>query len=166
MKTYAKLASGLSALAAVAAAYAGSDSTTMTVSATLEQACTIAASPLSFGTLPNSQVWPMTTTVSVNCVFGAPFKVSMDAGQHYDGLNRHMADTGGGGGQVTYSLYRDADHIDAWGDSDFANTFPWGSSAAGTGNGASTDLTVYGVVEAGTGSPGSYSDSVVVTVEF
>jgi len=62
---------------------------------------------------------------------------------------------------LTYGLYRDA-----------ARTLPWGSTVgtnttSGTGTGVTQTQTVYGRAAAQTTPPpGTYSDSVVVTVGY
>ena len=62
---------------------------------------------------------------------------------------------------VTYALYRDA-----------ARSQPWGSTvgidtAAGTGSGFAQGFTVYGrVPPQPTPSPGTYTDTIVITVAY
>jgi spore coat protein U-like protein len=62
---------------------------------------------------------------------------------------------------VIYGLYRDS-----------ARSLPWGSTvgtntSSGTGTGSTQTQTVYGrVATQTTPSPGTYSDSVVVTVGY
>jgi spore coat protein U-like protein len=62
---------------------------------------------------------------------------------------------------ITYGLYRDT-----------ARTLPWGSTSGtntvgGTGTGSNQALSVYGrVASQNTPSPGTYTDSVVVTVTY
>ncbi len=63
---------------------------------------------------------------------------------------------------VTYGLYKDTDRAQPWGDA----ATP-GSTVAGTGNGATQTLTVYGrVPPQATPSAGVYTDTVVVTVTY
>jgi spore coat protein U-like protein len=62
---------------------------------------------------------------------------------------------------ITYGLYRDSARAQPWGDSAGTNT------AAGTGSGLAQTVTVYGRVPAQTTpSPGTYSDTVVVTISY
>ena len=63
--------------------------------------------------------------------------------------------------QVTYGLYQDSGRTQVWGDSAGTNT------AAGTGSGLAQTFSVYGRVPAqSTPSPGTYVDTVVVTVSY
>ena len=63
--------------------------------------------------------------------------------------------------QITYGLYQDSGRTQPWGDSVGTNT------AAGTGSGLTQTFTVYGRVPAqNTPSPGTYADTVVVTVSY
>lgn len=63
---------------------------------------------------------------------------------------------------MTYGLYKDAARSQPWGDA----TTP-GSTVAGAGNGLVQQLTVYGrVPPQTTPSPGTYTDTVVVTLTY
>jgi spore coat protein U-like protein len=63
---------------------------------------------------------------------------------------------------VTYGLYKDTNRSQPWGDA----TTP-GSTVAGTGTGAAQVLTVYGrVPPQTTPTPGTYTDTVVVTLTY
>ena len=62
---------------------------------------------------------------------------------------------------ITYGLYQDASRVTPWGDSVGVNTM------AGTGSGLAQTFTVYGRVPAqNTPSPGTYSDTVVMTISY
>jgi spore coat protein U-like protein len=67
-----------------------------------------------------------------------------------------------------YWLFKDSSYNTEWGDVDFANTFPGGSSLADTGTGIAQPHTVYGYVAnlLGGQPPGTYTDTVLVTVHY
>lgn len=74
---------------------------------------------------------------------------------------RHVANQPAGAA-VVYGLYKDAGRSQPWGD----GATP-GSTVAGTGTGAAKGYTVYGrVPPQTTPTPGTYSDTVVVTVTY
>ncbi|TIO31260.1 spore coat protein U domain-containing protein [Mesorhizobium sp.] len=97
--------------------------------------------------------------VGVTCTPGTTYNV---------GLNNGLSGTGPtarrmmlGGQAVTYGLYMDAARSQPWGGTIGTDTF------AGTGAGATQNLPVYGRVPAqSTPSPGTYTDTVVVTVTY
>ena len=99
-------------------------------------------------------------TLSIQCSPSLPYTVSLNGGNSgaTDPTQRKMSFSGA---NVTYGLYQDA-----------ARTLPWGSTvgtdtASGTGTGVTQTQTVYGRVTAQTTpKPGSYTDSVVVTVGY
>ena len=66
-----------------------------------------------------------------------------------------------GSSTINYSLYTTSARTTVWGNTVGTDT------VAGTGNGASQAYTVYGRVPAqSTPSPGTYSDTVVLTISY
>lgn len=132
-----------------------------TVTATAVSSCTVTATTLDFGaTGVLAGNVDATNAVSVLCPAGTPYTVALDGGLSgaADPTQRKMVK---GSEQITYGIYRDA-----------ARTLPWGSTVgvdtqAGTGTGAVQTYTGYGRVPAQvTPSPGAYTDTIVVTVNF
>ena len=132
------------------------------VSAKVINKCTFSASPLDFGTNPgllNTSV-DASTTLGVQCSVGTAYNVGLNAGQNGGG------DIGArkmvlGGNSVGYQLYRDTGRTQVWGNTIGTNT------VAGTGNGNTQYLTVYGSVPPQTTPPaGTYNDVVIVTVTY
>ena len=151
-------------------AAAGSVTTTMPVTATVEASCTVSATGVSFGSYSGTSV-SANGSVTVTCPGGIAYKTSLNAGQHFTGSASGARAMGSDAGNaLTYFLYQDAAHATQWGDNDVANTYPPGASLAGAGTGVAQTLTVFGAVPASTGSltppAGSYSDTVTVTVTF
>ena len=134
-------------------------SRTITVSSMVAAICTISAGTLGFGTYSGTAA-NATATVSVNCTGTAPYSVAMGGGNNLSGSLRRMA--GPGGSYLNYQLYSDSARVTPWGDDSAL-----GARKAGTGSGSAQSLTVYGRIPAGQyPGPGSYSDSVLVTVEY
>lgn len=135
-------------------------SASASISGTVAAICSVSAGTLGFGSYSGQEV-NASAAISVNCSNGASYQVGMSGGASQSGSSRRMA--GPAGALLAYELYRDA-----------ARTLPWGDGSAqlggrlgGTGSGAVQSLTVHGRIPAAqTPAAGSYSDSVVVTVEY
>jgi spore coat protein U-like protein len=133
------------------------------VTATVQRTCFITATPttLDFGSVGLlNTARNGTSTISVQCVSGTPYKVGLDGGLHSgsDISARRMAQ---GTNSVAYQLYRDAARTLVWG-----NT-PGSDMVAATGTGSPQILTVYGQVPAQPTPPaGTYQDTVVVSVTY
>jgi spore coat protein U-like protein len=136
-------------------------STSFTVSATNVTQCSVSSTAVNFGSqgLLNANL-DATGTISLTCTNGAPYAIALNGGNSgaSDPTQRKLVN---GANQATYGLYRDS-----------ARTSPWGSTSgtnnqAGTGTGVSQNYTVYGrVPPQTTPAPGTYSDTVVVTLTY
>jgi spore coat protein U-like protein len=131
-----------------------------TVSVVNQATCTVAATPLDFGTVGlMSGALSASATLSVTCPPGLPYTIGLDGGlaQASNPVARQMR---GPTGTVAYALYRNS-----------ARTLPWGNLAGqtlgGTGSGAVQSVPVYGAVpQQDLPGPGEYTDTVVVTVTY
>lgn len=166
-----RLPSRLLALAALAAAlpavHAGSASDSLSVTATVVSACTVSVATLNFGGSidPLAAATPIdaTSTLTVVCTNTTPYAVSLDAGLNAGGA----ANFGGrtmksGAHSLGYQLYTTAARAVVWGDGT-------GGSApvSGTGIGSSQSLTIHGRLPSLSGVvPGTYSDTVTVTISY
>jgi spore coat protein U-like protein len=132
-----------------------------TVTATNATICSVSAQTLNFGSTGVLRAnLDASTSISVTCTNQAPYTVALDGGLSgaTDPTQRKMTHSGV---SVTYGLYQDASHVSPWGDSTGVNT------VAGTGSGLAQSFTVYGrVPPQTTPAPGSYSDTVVLTVSY
>ncbi|MCI0466359.1 MAG: spore coat U domain-containing protein [Beijerinckiaceae bacterium] len=139
----------------------GTADVSFSVTATNAPSCSVSATALNFGSagvLATNR--DATNTVNVTCNNGTPYTVALDGGQTgaADPTQRKMAL---GGNQVTYALYRDS-----------ARSLPWGSTSgidtlSATGTGSVQPHTVYGrVPPQTTPQPGTYTDTIVVTVTY
>jgi spore coat protein U-like protein len=174
MKNHLSLACG-SALALCAGAVqaapvtASGESGSMNVTATVTTACTdLTVNDLGFGSNAQSNAdITATTTISVTCGSGVPFRVEMDYGQTPQGTIRTLSTGGVGSPQIDYTLYQP----DVTG-AGSTTSGEWGPEADGkeyngTGTGAALPLTVTGVMALTSGAePGAYSDLVTVTLNF
>lgn len=147
-----------------APAYAGTSTTQMPVTATVVDACTVAASPMAFGVLPVLGAAPIdtTATVSLSCTVGTSYSVAMDFGTHAAGGTQRFLQNGADATQqIPYEVYSDAGRTALWNNA-AGNTV---SGVATTGTGSHT---AYGRIPASASAvtAGSYSDSVTVTVTF
>lgn len=121
--------------------------------------CSLSASSLPFGTYANAQL-DASASITVNCSNTAAYSVALDGGANSSGSTRRMA--GPSAQYLAYSLYSDSGRSSLWGD---GTTL--GSTVAGVGTGSNQTLTVYGRILANQlVSPGSYSDTVVVTLTY
>ncbi|GLS39220.1 hypothetical protein GCM10010869_48170 [Mesorhizobium tianshanense] len=97
--------------------------------------------------------------IDVTCTPGTTYNVGLNNG--LSGTSPTARRMTLGGQAVTYGLYKDAARSQPWGGTIGADT------VAGTGAGATQNLPVYGRVPAqSTPSPGTYTDTVVVTVTY
>lgn len=130
------------------------------VYASFENSCWIVADDLNFGsTSPPQQPLRAHTTIRLQCPPQTAWRISLDAGLHFDGGTRRMA---GADGYVRYLLFRDPGLTAPWGETH--DEMAMGTSDV-TGNVVS--LTVYGQVPP---QPeverGLYSDTVLVTLYY
>jgi spore coat protein U-like protein len=150
-------------------AFAGTATSSMSVSATVSGNCTIdASSGLAFGAYDPvvtnaTTALNGTATISVTCTNGSPATLTLDQGLNPAGGSTNAAplrQMASGGNIIGYGLFQDV-----------ANTIVWGNTAgtgvAYTGTGVAGSLTVYGQIPAGQNVPaGTYTDTVVATVTF
>ena len=157
-------AAGALALGMPTAASAGTQQTTMGVSATVTANCSITALPVAFGSINPLAGGAFTASgsVTVTCTTGSGWSVTADAGGGSGATltTRRMTYSGN---TLNYGLFTDSGYVNVWGSGS-------GGTAAvtGTGNGSAQTFSVYGRIPAGqTGAPaGAYSDTVNVTITY
>jgi spore coat protein U-like protein len=168
--TYASAFSGTQASVAYAYSTVGTCATIgsshatsapFTVTATDASNCSVSASTLNFGSVGVlASAVNATSAVTVTCTNALPYTIALDGGLS-GATNPTQRAMSQAAQQITYGLYRDSARAQPWGDSVGTNT------AAGTGSGLAQTLTVYGRVPAQTTpAPGTYSDTVVVTISY
>jgi spore coat protein U-like protein len=158
-------ASALVALALVALArpaHAGTNTSTLTVTANVIGICTIDPATLAFGNYDATANVDVSTNITVRCTSGSSYWVGLGPGSNASGSARRMAN---GGNFLTYELYRDSNRTQVWDNADPAPATPH-LSAGNAGYSAYT-TPVYGRIPASQIVPiGAYTDSVVMTVNF
>ena len=136
-------------------------STSFSATATVVSTCNVNATIVNFGSqglLTNDK--DAQGTISIQCSPSLPYTVSLNGG-NAGATNPAQRKMSFSGADVTYGLYQDS-----------ARTLPWGSTigsntTSGTGTGLTQAQTVYGRIAAQTTpKPGTYTDSVVVTVGY
>jgi spore coat protein U-like protein len=147
--------SGMAAVPARAATSTAAFAVTVTVQAS----CQITATALGFTTYTGA-LDVATSAVTLICTDTTTYNVGLSAGSTPGATvgTRQMAS---GPSRLAYALYSDAGRTVNWGNTVGTDT------VAGTGNGNSQVLTVYGRVAAGQlVKPGTYSDTVIATVTY
>jgi spore coat protein U-like protein len=141
---------------------AATATSSFTVSITLAATCTInSASALNFGNqgILSANV-DQTSTIQVTCTNTTPYNIGLDAGTGA-GATVATRKLTSGGATVNYTLYSDTGRTTVWGNTVGTDT------VAATGNGTGQNYTVYGRIPVQTTpAPGTYSDTITVTVTY
>jgi spore coat protein U-like protein len=151
-------------LAMPGTALAGTQSTPMTVSATVTANCTITAGTVAFGNVNalSGTNYDATGTLSIACTNGSPWSAtaSVGGGAGATFATRRMTS---GASTLNYTLYTDSGRATVWGDGTGTT-----GTVGGTGTGGTQSVTVYGRVPSGQTSvaAGAYSDTVTVTITY
>ena len=158
---------GLAAAVCVAlwAAPAGAGTTTggLSVTAAIAATCVINAASMAFGAYnptANSTLDAI-GSISVSCTNGTAYSIGLDkgAGTGASIATRVMMN---GASTLQYQIFRDSGRSQNWGNTVGTDT------VSGTGTGFAQTLTAYGRITSGQPSarPGSYSDTVTVTITY
>lgn len=133
---------------------------TLSVTGPVSATCSISAAAMSFPSYSATATVTATSNLSINCSNGASYQVSLGSGQNVSGSTRRMV--GPSTNYLTYQLHRDSARTLLWGDGTAL-----GTKHSGTGTGSAQTVPVYGRIQSGQyRAVGSYSDSVVVTIEY
>ncbi len=158
------LAAAVCGLIALPSAHAATTGGTLTVTASVASVCLISNGTLAFGSYdPTSgSVHNGSTTVTLTCTLGTPYKIGLDAGTG-SGATVSLRKLTSGGNTLSYRLFRDAGRTLNWGNTPSTDTLDATSSAGSLTN----TITIYGQIPASEAVPtGSYSDSVAITVTY
>jgi spore coat protein U-like protein len=133
---------------------------TIAVTASVDPACSVTASTLSFLTVAALTVVNANATVNVNCTTGATYEVGMGPGGNAVSGQRNLLGTNLAG-TIPYNLYQNSGHTVPWGNNLEVDTFE------GTGNGSAQPLTVYGQIPSQASVTADvYTDTVTVYVTY
>jgi len=158
-KSMKKICAILPAAALLAgAATAGTATSGFQVTATLLSTCSATATAVAF---PNC-------TISVKCTNTSPFHVALNAGSSAgDSFTQRLMTLASGTATLQYNLYTSSAFTTVFGDGSGSTSTVGGT---GTGLATATTVTVYGrVLDSAANqaiAPGSYSDSIFVTVSY
>jgi spore coat protein U-like protein len=143
-------------------ASASTTTSTFTTQVTLAATCVInSASTLNFGSqgILAANV-DQTSTIAVQCTNTTPYNIGLDVGTG-TGATVAVRKLTSGGATVNYTLYSDSGRTTVWGNTVGTDT------VAASGSGAAQNYTVYGRVPSQTTpAPGTYTDTVTVTVTY
>jgi spore coat protein U domain-containing protein, fimbrial subunit CupE1/2/3/6 len=144
------------------AVFGSTTTTTFQTQITIQATCTIiSASTLDFGTqgVLSANV-DQTSTLQVQCTNTTPYNIGLDAGTG-SGATVTTRKMTNGGATINYSLYTNSGRTTVWGNTVGTDT------VAATGNGASQSYTIFGrVPPQTTPAPGTYTDTITVTVTY
>lgn len=144
-------------------AFAQTATANLGVSAEVTENCTVSTTAVAFGNVDvtSGSSDDATGAISVLCSNGTDWSASADAGEGV-GASLLVRKMSNGGNVLNYALYTEATRTTIWGDGTD------GSTIDGTGTGAAQSRTIYARVPAGQGAvpPGSYADTVIVTVAY
>ena len=150
----------LAALCSPLAAQSATATTTFNATATVIATCAVSATNVAFGNYSTAQL-DSTGSVTATCTNGTTYTVALDVGTGSGATVGARKMTGPASQTLIYSLYSDASRSTVWGPTVGTNT------VAGTGTGSAQALTVYGRIPAlEYPAPGSYSDTITVTVAY
>lgn len=106
--------------------------------------------------------------VNSTCNYGTPYSIYLgDGNNRIAGGFRRM--TNGNNEYIPYQLYKDSNYSAVWDATGGVTNVGGAGGVSGTGTGSAQSTSVYGKIPQGTSiasTPGSYSDSVVVTVTY
>ena len=135
----------------------------MEVSATVTESCSVTASPMTFqlrnkpGSTATAQA-----SVALECTGQTAYDVALDSGANALGESRRMADANSGR-TLGYEIYSDSARSSRWGDRTGMDTV----SGIADSDGRAEHM-AYGAIAPTDGklSAGTYTDAIVVTVNF
>ena len=157
-------------LTAASGAAAGSPCTSITSNpatfdttntATISSNCDVSATDMLFGSVGSlSSPVSATNTITVKCISGAPYSIALGAGLS-NATNPTIRKMTFGSNAVTYGIYQSPGTTQPWGWTQDTDT------VSGTGTGQTQSYSGYGIVPSqNLPMPGTYSDTIVVTITY
>jgi spore coat protein U-like protein len=100
------------------------------------------------------------TPLHIQCTNTTPYTIGLDKGTTTGGTIAQRLLVSGAGATVNYNIFQSAAYATVWSDTG-------GGLVSSTGNGADQTFTIFGRVPAQTTpAPGTYTDTVTVTVTY
>ena len=145
------------------------------VTSTVTSSCSApTATPLSFGTYNplSGTALTATSTITITCTNTTPIvSVTLNSGSGNGTINARKLQLGGtttsdATRMLSYNLYTTSGYSSIWGDGSSGNVTNNVTGSAGTGS--AQTLTVYGTLPGSQTNvvPGSYSDTITVTINY
>ena len=149
---------GLALLALPLTAAAGTDTGTLAVTATVESSCALDGGTLNFGQYNSGQQTDLDVEGSISYSHcSGTLSFALDGGTSGNINSRTMVS---GDNELSYQLYRNSNRSAVWGSGAQAHEVLLFEVESGT-------VPVYGRILAGQlAAPGSYSDTVTITMTF
>lgn len=147
-------------------AFAATATGTLSVTANVAAVCSVgvATNLLPFGTYTSGVALDVNGTLQVTCTATANYNIALDAGSGVGAtIPTRILTNPSPAGTLQYTIYTDPTRTTVWGNG------TTGSTVAGVGTGAAQSVTVPGRIfasQTGTVSPGNYTDTVNITVNF
>lgn len=157
-----RLAAAVIAELSAGAAWAATDTTTFTVTARVNDACTISATDLAFGVYdPNAGTdTDATSTLTATCTVGTTYEIGLNTGGNSGLTSATTRAMGNGTDFLDYELYTDVGRTNIWGDVD-------PDRVSGTATFGGDNYTVFGRLPASQFvTTGNFNDTINVTIEF
>lgn len=149
-------------LSAAGTAQAATQTSNLNVTATVAGACSVTTSAIDFGQVSTTVTSNVDAQGAVNllCVSGTGYSVTANGGGGGAIANRRLIS---GASLLQYQLYTDSARTTIWGDGT-SN----GQAISGTGTGTTLSIPVYARIsgDRSAAQPGTYNDTVVVTVTY
>ncbi len=105
--------------------------------------------------------------ISTTCNSGTPYTIYLGNGNNYSNSYRRMVNSNSE--YIPYQLYKDSSYSTLWNTTGGTTVVGGSGGVSLTGTGSAQSSVVYGKISSGTSiasRPGSYTDSVVVTVTY
>jgi spore coat protein U-like protein len=150
----------IAAVASVVPAGAVTLTSTLAVRVVVQPACTVSGGTLDFGNDISGQATTLNgfTQISYNACPAAQLRFQLDGGAHGTATARKLAN--GSGGLLSYGIYRDSARTQNFGQGTESRLVTPPTSGTGT-------ISVYGQIPAAQSvSAGTYTDTVVITLDF
>jgi len=135
-----------------------SPAVSFTVQSSAPAACGLSVTNLNFGVYSGT-AGDAQSSLSVTCSSSTAYSIALGSGANFS-TTRRMS--GASGQHIAYSLFSNSARTIAWG-----NGSVLGTTVSGTGSGTAQSFPVFGRTSVGAPpDPGTYSDSVIVTVAY
>lgn len=154
----------LSGAGFASAAIAAVATTTIPVTATVIDSCTVDAAPLAFGNYNgiSGGMLDAVATITPTCTSGTAYTVALDAGQGSAATQIARKLTGPDGAALNYGIFTDAARSTVWGDGTAGTGWK-----VGAGAGVAQPVMMYGRVPAAQAAMvGAYADTITVTLTY